>query len=149
MAAPSQAPLIGALDIGSSKVSALICTTDGDGRLRVLGTGQRESRGVKRGFITDMEASETSKGGKVMVTKPVNLGLLSKKLPRPGICLSLSTLKIPRTIALMMMTQKMVKPQVTMLTPKPRTTSTVNEVFMRRSQSRSLTSGAKRTLTTI
>jgi cell division protein FtsA len=60
MAAPSQAPLIGALDIGSSKVSALICTTDGDGRLRVLGTGQRESRGVKRGFITDMEASEVA-----------------------------------------------------------------------------------------
>ena len=51
-------PLIGALDIGSSKVSALIVTRDNDGRLRVLGTGQRESRGVKRGYITDMEASE-------------------------------------------------------------------------------------------
>lgn len=51
-------PLIGALDIGSSKVSALIVTVDPDGRLRVLGTGQRESRGVKRGYITDMEASE-------------------------------------------------------------------------------------------
>ena len=58
MAAPSDQPLIGALDIGSSKVSALICTTDADGRLRVLGTGQRESRGVKRGYITDMDASE-------------------------------------------------------------------------------------------
>ena len=53
-------PLIGALDIGSSKVSALIVTRDGDGRLRVLGTGQRESRGVKRGYITDMEASEVA-----------------------------------------------------------------------------------------
>ena len=51
-------PLIGALDIGSSKVSALIVTREGDGRLRVLGTGQRESRGVKRGYITDMDASE-------------------------------------------------------------------------------------------
>ncbi|MCW3798338.1 cell division protein FtsA [Sphingomonas sp. BN140010] len=60
MAAPQQQPLIGALDIGSSKVSALICATDPDGRLRVLGTGQRESRGVKRGFITDMEASEVA-----------------------------------------------------------------------------------------
>ena len=49
---------IAALDIGSSKVSALIVTRDPDGRLRVLGTGQRESRGVKRGYITDMEASE-------------------------------------------------------------------------------------------
>ncbi len=58
MAAANNRPLIGALDIGSSKVSALICTTDDEGRLRVLGTGQRESRGVKRGFISDMDASE-------------------------------------------------------------------------------------------
>jgi cell division protein FtsA len=50
--------LITALDIGSSKVSALIVTPGGDGRLTVLGTGQRESRGVKRGYITDMAASE-------------------------------------------------------------------------------------------
>ncbi|GAA4011153.1 cell division protein FtsA [Sphingomonas swuensis] len=53
-------PLIGALDIGSSKVSALVCTTDEEGRLRVLGTGQRQSRGVKRGFVTDMEATEVA-----------------------------------------------------------------------------------------
>jgi cell division protein FtsA len=49
MAAVSDQPLIAALDIGSSKVSALIVTLDADGRLRVLGTGQRDSRGVKRG----------------------------------------------------------------------------------------------------
>lgn len=60
MAAKESAGLIGALDIGSSKVSALIVTREGDGRLRVLGTGQRESRGVKRGYITDMEASEVA-----------------------------------------------------------------------------------------
>ena len=52
--------LIAALDIGSSKVSALIVTRDEDGRLRVLGSGQRESRGVKRGYVTDMEASEVA-----------------------------------------------------------------------------------------
>ncbi|HXH52419.1 MAG TPA: cell division protein FtsA [Sphingomicrobium sp.] len=58
MAPATDQPLIGALDIGSSKVSALICTQDEDGQLRVLGTGQRESRGVKRGYIADIEASE-------------------------------------------------------------------------------------------
>ena len=58
MSAVSDQPLIAALDIGSSKVTALIVTRDADGRLRVLGTGQRESRGVKRGYISDMEASE-------------------------------------------------------------------------------------------
>src|SRR4051812_14564622 len=58
MAAPSEQPLIAALDIGSSKVSAMIATVERDGRPTVLGTGQRESRGVKRGYITDMAASE-------------------------------------------------------------------------------------------
>jgi cell division protein FtsA len=58
VAAPAEQQLIAALDIGSSKVTALIVTPDGDGRLTVLGTGQRESRGVKRGYITDMSASE-------------------------------------------------------------------------------------------
>lgn len=52
--------LIGALDIGSSKVSALVCTLDEERRPRVLGTGQRQSRGVKRGFVTDMEATEVA-----------------------------------------------------------------------------------------
>jgi cell division protein FtsA len=36
----------------------LIATKDADSNLRVLGTGQRESRGVKRGYIVDVEASE-------------------------------------------------------------------------------------------
>jgi len=58
VAQPSEQQLIAALDIGSSKVSALIVTPGEDGRLTVLGTGQRESRGVKRGYITDMAASE-------------------------------------------------------------------------------------------
>jgi cell division protein FtsA len=58
MAAPIEQPLIAALDIGSSKVSAMIAKPDDEGRLIVLGTGQRESRGVKRGYITDMAASE-------------------------------------------------------------------------------------------
>lgn len=58
MAQSEERPLIAALDIGSSKVSAMIARTGEDGRLTVLGTGQRESRGVKRGYITDMAASE-------------------------------------------------------------------------------------------
>jgi len=52
--------LVTALDIGSSKVSALIAEPGEDGELRILGTGQRESRGVKRGFIADMERAEAS-----------------------------------------------------------------------------------------
>lgn len=52
--------LITALDIGSSKVSALIAQKGDGGELVVLGTGQRESRGVKRGYIADMRATETA-----------------------------------------------------------------------------------------
>src|SRR5438270_1521086 len=58
MAHGTERPPIAALDIGSSKVSAIIARQDEAGRLRVLGTAQRESRGVKRGVITDMAASE-------------------------------------------------------------------------------------------
>ena len=50
--------LITALDIGSAKVSAMIAKRGDGGELIVLGTGQRESRGVKRGYVADMTATE-------------------------------------------------------------------------------------------
>ena len=52
--------LISAIDIGSSKVSALIAGYTDSGELLVLGTGQRESRGVTRGCIADVEQAELS-----------------------------------------------------------------------------------------
>ncbi len=54
----SGAKLVTALDIGSSKICALIAQKGEGGALRILGTGQRESRGVKRGYIADMEVTE-------------------------------------------------------------------------------------------
>jgi cell division protein FtsA len=51
--------LITALDVGSSKVAALIAQPSEDG-LMVLGTGHRESRGVRRGYIADMVATESA-----------------------------------------------------------------------------------------
>jgi cell division protein FtsA len=50
--------LVTALDIGSSKVCALIAQRGEGNALKILGTGQRESRGVKRGYISDMEITE-------------------------------------------------------------------------------------------
>jgi cell division protein FtsA len=58
MAVAGEPRLIAALDIGSSKVCAMIASVDEETGLTVLGTGQRESRGVKRGFVTDMALSE-------------------------------------------------------------------------------------------
>ena len=58
MAGPRNDGLITAIDIGSWKVSALIARKTETGGLAVLGTGQRESRGVRRGFVADMERTE-------------------------------------------------------------------------------------------
>jgi cell division protein FtsA len=52
--------IISALDIGSSKVSALIAGVSDDGSLFVLGSGQRESKGVIRGCIADIQQTELS-----------------------------------------------------------------------------------------
>jgi cell division protein FtsA len=60
MAKTAPEGLITALDIGSSKVSALIAQKGDGGELVVLGTGQRESRGVQRGYIADMAATEVA-----------------------------------------------------------------------------------------
>ena len=46
--------LISAIDIGSSKVSALIAGVTDSGELLVLGTGQRESRGVTHAAVLRM-----------------------------------------------------------------------------------------------
>ncbi|WP_315760864.1 cell division protein FtsA [Sphingomonas sp. Y38-1Y] len=60
MAKQATEGLITAIDIGSSKVSALIAQKGDGGELVVLGTGQRESRGVRRGYIADMAATEVA-----------------------------------------------------------------------------------------
>lgn len=58
MAAPRITRIHSALDIGSSKVCAMIVGHGDDGKLQVLGTGQRASEGVKRGYVTDMSRTE-------------------------------------------------------------------------------------------
>jgi cell division protein FtsA len=60
MAQPRSEKLITALDIGSSKICALIAQAGEGGELQILGTGQRESKGVKRGYIADMERTEAA-----------------------------------------------------------------------------------------
>ncbi len=58
MAQAKAGNLITALDIGSWKVSALIAERGEQGDIQVLGTGQRESPGVRRGYVADMAATE-------------------------------------------------------------------------------------------
>src|SRR3712207_1730671 len=60
MPPPPVRKLVTALDIGSSKVCALIAEPAPGGELKILGTGQRESKGVRRGFVADMERTEVA-----------------------------------------------------------------------------------------
>jgi cell division protein FtsA len=52
--APRVERIITALDVGSSKVAALIAGQTADGTLIALGTGLREARGIKHGCVADV-----------------------------------------------------------------------------------------------
>ena len=58
MVRPGSERVIAALDVGSSKVCALIALFSPEGETRVLGSGQRACQGVKRGYVADMEKTE-------------------------------------------------------------------------------------------
>jgi len=66
---PARRPLrtapFGVLDVGSTKITCLIGRVEGDGQLRVLGFGMRQSRGVRAGGITDLDAAEHAVRGAV------------------------------------------------------------------------------------
>ncbi|MBA4756913.1 cell division protein FtsA [Sphingosinicella sp.] len=51
---------IAALDIGSSKVAALIAVSDGESPPRVIGTGQRACTGLRQGLVADLERTESA-----------------------------------------------------------------------------------------
>jgi cell division protein FtsA len=58
MAVPSRlARVIGAVNIGSFRISAMIAGIDENGQMVVLGSGHRAAQGIKRGYITDMAAA--------------------------------------------------------------------------------------------
>jgi cell division protein FtsA len=52
--------LIVGLDIGTSKVVAVVAELQSDGRYQVIGMGQHESRGLKKGVVVNIEATVNS-----------------------------------------------------------------------------------------
>jgi cell division protein FtsA len=52
--------VIAAIDVGSSKVAALVAMADGENMPRVIGAGVRASNGLKRGLVADMAKTETA-----------------------------------------------------------------------------------------
>jgi len=57
MSAPRITRLIGAVNIGSFRISAMIAGISETGELIVLGSAHRAAQGVKRGYVTDMAAA--------------------------------------------------------------------------------------------
>jgi cell division protein FtsA len=55
---PKAGRIVAALDVGSSKVAAIIVSVDSDGPPQVLGAGLRRSTGLKRGLVADMARTE-------------------------------------------------------------------------------------------
>ena len=53
-------PLIVGLDIGTTKIAALVGEVDEDGAVEVTGIGSHPSRGLKRGVVVNIEATVNS-----------------------------------------------------------------------------------------
>lgn len=57
MASPRIARVLGAVNIGSFRISAMIAGISETGEMIVLGSGHRAAQGIKRGYVTDMQAA--------------------------------------------------------------------------------------------
>lgn len=57
---PRTERVVAALDVGTSKVAALIAMADGENPPRVVGAGVRACNGLRRGLVADMERTETA-----------------------------------------------------------------------------------------
>ena len=60
MAKKPERNIITGLDIGTSKVVALVGEVSPDGTLELIGIGRHPSRGLKRGVVVDIEATVNS-----------------------------------------------------------------------------------------
>ncbi|HOB14551.1 MAG TPA: cell division protein FtsA [Novosphingobium sp.] len=57
MAQPRISRVFGAVNIGSFRISAMIAGLSETGEMIVLGSGHRAAQGIKRGYVTDMQAA--------------------------------------------------------------------------------------------
>ena len=60
MARKPDKSLVVGLDIGTSKIVAIVGEVQEDGRVEVIGLGSHASRGLKRGMVVDIESTEQS-----------------------------------------------------------------------------------------
>ena len=60
MAKKIETNIITGLDIGTSKIIALIGEVKSDGTIEIIGIGRHPSRGLKRGVVVDIETTVNS-----------------------------------------------------------------------------------------
>tara|TARA_B100001245_G_C22492982_1_gene250349 strand:- start:169 stop:408 length:240 start_codon:yes stop_codon:yes gene_type:complete len=56
---PQKNMLVG-LDIGTSKIVAIVGEVDGDGNIEIVGLGSHPSRGLKKGVVVNIESTVQS-----------------------------------------------------------------------------------------
>jgi cell division protein FtsA len=57
MSSPRISRVFGAVNIGSFRISAMVAGLSETGEMVVLGSGHRAAQGIKRGYVTDMQAA--------------------------------------------------------------------------------------------
>jgi cell division protein FtsA len=70
--------LVGVLDLGTTKVCCLIASVSGDGKLEIVGVGNRASKGIRGGFIIDMDDAEKTIRTTVEAAERMAGGMIEK-----------------------------------------------------------------------
>jgi len=76
--------LLVALDIGTSKVVAIVAELKGEGHYEVIGLGQSDSKGLKKGVVVNIEATVQSIQRALEEADRLGVFFRSGRLPRCG-----------------------------------------------------------------
>ncbi|HQS69214.1 MAG: cell division protein FtsA [Novosphingobium sp. 28-62-57] len=95
MATPRITKVFAAVNIGSFRVSAMIAGLSETGDMVVLGSGHRAAQGIKRGYVTDMQAATHSVRDAVeRAEKMANIGIQKVWIGCSGAGLGSTTAKV-------------------------------------------------------
>ncbi|WP_298284455.1 cell division protein FtsA [Novosphingobium sp.] len=95
MATPRITKVFAAVNIGSFRVSAMIAGLSETGDMVVLGSGHRAAQGIKRGYVTDMQAATHSVRDAIeRAEKMANIGIQKVWIGCSGAGLGSTTAKV-------------------------------------------------------
>ncbi|MDT0508755.1 cell division protein FtsA [Novosphingobium sp. MMS21-SN21R] len=95
MATPRISKVFAAVNIGSFRVSAMIAGLSETGEMVVLGSGHRAAQGIKRGYVTDMQAATHSVRDAIeRAEKMANIGIQKVWIGCSGAGLASTTARV-------------------------------------------------------